>query len=122
LPSEAISIYKYFYTKVKRKVTFLSITEMSLWIMGRRPTTPEGSISVSARLPPSLQIGVQQLILDRWRKTGQRTSQNQLLVEALSKYLQNCGVDVSQIEHEVGNWTPKEKNVVTKFRKKPKGA
>lgn len=77
---------------------------------------------MSAKLPPSLQIGVQQLVLDRWRKTGQRLSQNQLLIEALREYLKNCGVDLSQIEQEVGEWTPKEKSRarITKFPKKRK--
>ena len=76
--------------------------------MGRRPTTPKGATSVSAKLPPSLQLGVHQLILDRWKKTGRKPSQNQLLIEALQEYLKNCGVDMSQIEQAVEKWTPKQ--------------
>jgi hypothetical protein len=88
--------------------------------MGRRPTTPKGASSVSAKLPPSLQIGVHQLILDKWKKTGRKPSQNELLIDALQDYLKNCGVDVSQIEQAVEKWTPKENRSasVTRFPKK----
>jgi hypothetical protein len=91
--------------------------------MGRRPTTPKGASSVSAKLPPSLQIGVHQLILDRWKKTGRKASQNELLIEALQQYLVNCGVDVSQIEKATEKWTPKENTSggVTRFPKKRSG-
>ena len=88
--------------------------------MGRRPTTPEGSNSVSAKLPPSLQIGLHQLMLDRWKKTGQKPSQNQLLIEALHEYLKTCGIEVSQIEQEVEKWKPKKNKSgkITRFPKK----
>jgi hypothetical protein len=88
--------------------------------MGRRPTTPKGATSVSAKLPLSLQLGVHQLILDRWKKTGCKPSQNQLLIEALREYLKNCSVDVSQIEQAVEKWTPKQNRggSVARFPKK----
>lgn len=88
--------------------------------MGRRPTTPAGSISVSAKLPPHLQVAVQQFILDMWKKTGRKPSQNQVFAEALQEYLKNRGVDISQIEQAVGKWTPKQNRraSITKFPKK----
>jgi hypothetical protein len=88
--------------------------------MGRRPTTPEGAKAISARLPSSLQVGVHQLILDRWRKTGVKPSQNQLFIEALRDYLKRCGVNISQIEEDVENWTPKRERVpkIAKFPRK----
>jgi hypothetical protein len=88
--------------------------------MGRPPTTPKGAKGVSAKLPPSLHIGIQQLILDRWRKTGRKGSQNQVLIEALQEYLKNSGVNISQIEEDVGKWEPKEERVskIAKFPKK----
>jgi hypothetical protein len=88
--------------------------------MGRHLTTPEGAVSVSAKLPPTLQIGLHQLVLDRWKATGHKPSQNQLLIEAIQEYLKKCGVDISQIEHAVGKWAPKENKraKVAKFPKK----
>jgi hypothetical protein len=90
--------------------------------MGRRLTTPKGAASVSAKLPPSLQLGVHQLILDRWKKTGRKPSQNQLFIEALREYLKNSGVDMSQIEQAVEEWTPKENRPggIARFPKKNK--
>jgi len=94
-----------------------------LWNMGRRPTTPQGAKSVSAKLPQSLHIGIQQLMLDRWRKTGAKPSQNQVLIEALQEYLKNSGVNISQIEEDVGKWKPKEEGTsrIAKFPKRRKG-
>jgi hypothetical protein len=118
--SSAVSIYKYFYAKVKRKVKYSANSEICLWIMGRRPTTPEGAKAVSAKLPLSLHIGIQQLILDRWRKSGRKVTQNQVLIEALEEYLKNSGVKISQIEEDVGKWEPKEERTskITKFSNK----
>jgi hypothetical protein len=88
--------------------------------MGRRLTTPEGAKAVSAKLPPSLQIGIHQLILDRWRKTGVKPSQSQLFIEAVRDYLKRCGVNVSQIEEDVEEWAPKQEEVpkIAKFPQK----
>jgi hypothetical protein len=88
--------------------------------MGRRLTTPEGAKAVSARLPPSLQIGIHQLILDRWRKSGVKPSQNQVLIEALQAYLKDCNVNISQIEEDVRKWIPKQERFskIAKFPKK----
>jgi hypothetical protein len=88
--------------------------------MGRRLTTPEGAVSVSAKLPPSLHIGLHQLMLDKWKATGRKPSQNQLLIEALRAYLANCGVNISQIEQAVEKWAPKEnkRGKIAKFPKK----
>src|SRR2546427_3620699 len=105
----------------KEKYNSYSPNEIFLWNMGRRSTTPEGAVSVSAKLPPSLQIGLHQLVLDRWKATGRRPSQNQLLIEAVREYLKNCGVDISQIEHAVGKWVPKQ-NKRAKIAKFPKKA
>jgi hypothetical protein len=90
--------------------------------MGRPRTTPKNSKAISAKLPPSLQIGVHQLILDRWRKTGRKASQSELLIEALEEYLTKRGVNVSQIEQDVGKWAPKEEQVskIAKFPRKHK--
>lgn len=92
--------------------------------MGRRPTIPEGAKGVSAKLPPSLHIGIQQLILDRWRKTGVKTGQNQVLIEALREYLKNSGMNISQIEEDVGQWRPKEERAskIAKFPKRRKSS
>ncbi len=87
--------------------------------MGRPLTTPKDAKAISAKLPPSLQIGVHQLILDRWRKTGRKASQSQVLIEALQEYLKNCGVNISQIEGDVGKWAPKEERT-SKIAKFPK--
>ncbi len=89
--------------------------------MGRPPTTPEGARAVSAKLPTALHIGLQQLVLDRWKATGRRPSQNQLLIESVREYLNKCGVDISQIEHAVGKWVPKQ-NKRAKIAKFPKKA
>ncbi len=91
--------------------------------MGRRLTTPKGARSVSAKLPLSLQIGLHQLILDLWKRTGRKPSQNELLIDALQEYIKNNGVDVSQIDQAVEKWTPKEKSgaSVTRFTRKRKG-
>jgi hypothetical protein len=91
--------------------------------MGRRLTTPEGAKGVSAKLPQSLHIGIQQLMLDRWRKTGTKPSQNQVLIEALQEYLKNSGVNISQIEEDVGKWKPKEERTskIAKFPKRRRG-
>lgn len=88
--------------------------------MGRRPTIPEGAKGVSAKLPPSLHIGIQELLLDRWRKTGVKTSQNQVLIDALREYLKSSGVNISQIEEDVRKWRPKEEHPskITKFPKR----
>lgn len=92
--------------------------------MGRRLTTPKGARSVSAKLPPSLQIGVHQLILEEWKKTGRKPSQNELLINALREYLRNCGVNISQIEEDVRKWSPKEErpSKITKFPKRRRGS
>jgi hypothetical protein len=117
-----IFIYKYFYANVKRNLKFPSGLGISLWNMGRRPTTPKGASSVSAKLPPSLQIGVHQLILDKWKKTGRKPSQNELLIDALREYLKNRSIDVSQIEQAVEKWPPKENKraSVTRFTNRRK--
>jgi len=88
--------------------------------MGRRQTTPQGAKGVSAKLPASLHIGIQQLILDRWRKTGHKPSQNQVLIEALQEYLKMSGLDISQIEEDVRKWRPKEERIskITRFPKR----
>jgi len=90
--------------------------------MGRRPTIPEGAKAVSAKLPQSLQIGLHRLMLARWQKTGQKPSQNQLFIEAVRGYLQNQGVNISQIEVDVRNWVPKEERAgkIARFPKKPR--
>ncbi len=92
--------------------------------MGRRQTTPQGAKGVSAKLPPYLHIGIQQLLVDRWRKTGVKTSQNQVLIEALQEYLSNSGVNISQIEEDVRKWRPKEERVskIAKFPKRRRGS
>lgn len=92
--------------------------------MGRRPTIPKDARGVSAKLPPSLQIGVHQLILEEWKKTGRKPSQNELLIDALREYLRNYGVNISQIEDDVRKWRPKEEgraSKITKFPKRGKG-
>jgi hypothetical protein len=90
--------------------------------MGRRLTTPQGAKAVSAKLPPCLQIGLHQLILDRWRATGVKPSQNQLLIAALREYLEKEGVNVSQIDDDVEKWKPKRERgaTITNFPKKRK--
>jgi len=69
-------------------------------------------------------------MLDRWRKTGAKPSQNQVLIEALQvliealqEYLKNSGVNISQIEEDVGEWKPKEERTskIAKFPKRRRG-
>lgn len=92
---------------------------LRLWIMGRKPTIPEGATSVSAKLPLSLQLGVHQLILDSWRKSGHKPSQNEIFVEALREYLVNAGVDMNQIEKDTEKIAPKQ-NVPVRITKFPR--
>jgi hypothetical protein len=61
-------------------------------------------------------------MLDMWKRTGRKPSQNELLINALQEYIGNNGVDVSQIDHAVEKWTPKENSGarVTRFTNKRK--
>jgi hypothetical protein len=88
--------------------------------MGRRPTIPPDAKAVSAKLPQSLQIGLQQLILEKWKRTGTKPSQNELFVDAVRRYLTEEGVDLAQIEASSEKWKPKRNRraVVTRFPKR----
>jgi len=106
----------------KEKLKFSPNSEMPLWNMGRRPTTPKGATSVSAKLPPALQIGLHQLALNRWKQTGRKPDQNQLFIEAVEEFLKKQGIDVSQIEKAVAQWKQKQTQTgtITAFPKKPR--
>ena len=66
---------------------------------------------MSAKLPISLQLGVHQLILDIWKKTGRKPSQNQIFVDAIREFLVKSGVDMNQIEQIMQKAAPKENSV-----------
>lgn len=88
--------------------------------MGRRLTTPKDAKGVFAKLPASLQIGIHQLALERWKATGRKPSQNELFIEAVQQFLTNQSVDMSQIEEATEKWSPKRNHAgtITRF---PKG-
>jgi len=91
--------------------------------MGRRLTVSKDAKSVSAKLPPALQVAVHKLIGERWEKTGVRPSQNELFVEALRRFVESEGVSVSQIEDSVSKWEQAKpaRKTVTPFPRKSKG-
>jgi hypothetical protein len=90
--------------------------------MGRRPTIPEGAKAVSAKLPPALQIGLQQLALNRWTQTGRKHDQNELFIEAIEEFLKNQGIEISQIEKATVQWSRKrtQSGTIAPFPKKPR--
>jgi len=91
--------------------------------MGRRPTTPKGAISVSAKLTPALHIALHQLGLNRWKQTGRKPAQNELFIEALEEFLKIQGIDVSQIEKATAQWNEKQTQTgtIAAFPRKPRG-
>lgn len=81
------------------------------------PTKP-----IYAKLPITLHIGLQKLMLERFEETGKKSSQTELLIQAIRDLLRRERIDLSQIETRVSDWNTEGagRSKVTIFRKKPR--
>jgi hypothetical protein len=80
--------------------------------MANKAKSPPDSRPLFAKLPVSLHIALQELTMRRWRKAGVKPSQRELSVEAIRRFVQAEGIEISQIEADVANWNETEKKSV----------
>jgi len=63
-----------------------------------------------AKLPISLHVALQEVATRRLRKSGTEFDQKELLEEAIRKFVEQEGIELSQIEADVSKWnTPQRK-------------